>query len=246
MKNSIHLVAALGAVLAVGACNSEKKDSKPINPEAASIKVDPPKSGNWTEVVNPTPQGGFLMGNPDAKVKLIEYASITCPHCAEFSEAATEPLSTNYVKGGQVSWEYRPYLLFPTDPGIFSLLKCQGAKTFFPLTEQLYANQRDWGTKVQSLSPAQQQQIQSLPPQQATAALIKATGVDTFLRMRGMPQSKIDSCLADQNIVPQLLATTQLGQEEGVTGTPNFFINGEKLDAGTWAALEPEIKKALQ
>ena len=57
-----------------------------------------------------TPAGGFVMGNPNAKVKLIEYGSLTCPHCREFDEKGVQPLIANYVKTGQVSWEFRNYV----------------------------------------------------------------------------------------------------------------------------------------
>src|SRR3712207_3904235 len=66
------------------------------------------------------------MGNPDAPVKLVEYGSLSCPHCAEFEEQGAPELRDTYIKSGQVSWEFRTYLLFGLDAGISALLHCQG------------------------------------------------------------------------------------------------------------------------
>src|SRR5687767_4143934 len=141
MKAKLGLgVAALAAILALSGCG----DGDDANGTAANVntnvpltQIPAPNNGDWTQVVSETPEGGYRMGNPDAPVKLIEFASITCPHCAEFAEAGAEPLESTFVRSGQVSWEYRPYMIFPTDPGIFALLRCQGATPFFRLVDQL-------------------------------------------------------------------------------------------------------------
>jgi protein-disulfide isomerase len=204
-------------------------------------------NGDWSQTVSETPQGGYVMGNPAAPLKLVEYASITCPHCAEFSEQGAETLTNKYVKSGQVSWEYRPFMIFPTDPGIFALLKCQGATPFFTLVEQLYADQGNWSGRMQNLTPQQQEQLQTMPPEQRATALVQATGVDQFLRQRGMPEGKINACLADRANLEKLVKITDLGVKEGVTGTPSFFINGKLAeDVGTWPALEKALQAALK
>jgi protein-disulfide isomerase len=238
-------LAALALMLAgcggdeVGGAQGNGSGTAPL----AQIKAP---NGDWTQSVDVTPEGGFRMGNPAAPVKLVEYGSITCGHCAEFSEQASEPLKSQYVKSGQVSWEFRPYLLFPTDPGISMLLKCQGPTPFFRLAEDLYATQREWTGRLQQLSPAQQQQLEAMPAQERAAALVRATGVDQFFRQRGMPEGRIQACLADPQGLQQLVATTERGTSEGVTGTPTFFINGAIAEgAGNWKTLEPKIRGAL-
>jgi protein-disulfide isomerase len=207
-------------------------------------------NGDWTAVVSETPEGGFVMGNPNAPVKLVEYASITCPHCAEFTEEASEPLKNRYVKSGQVSWEYRPYMLFPTDPGIFMLLRCQGAGPFFQLTDQLYASQPQWMAKLQQLPEAELQRLQAMPAKQRAAALAKAAGMDQFFRQRGMPQARIDACLADQQALQRLVEITNVGTtQHGVGGTPTFLINNTLVELdpnrGVWEQLEPKVRGAI-
>jgi protein-disulfide isomerase len=82
MKPALMLLAAT-AILATTACNAEKSGTASNTASNAPIKpVAAPNGGDWTKMVTQTPEGGFLMGNPQADVKLIEYGSMTCPHCA--------------------------------------------------------------------------------------------------------------------------------------------------------------------
>jgi protein-disulfide isomerase len=205
-------------------------------------KIAAPNNGDWTQNVVETPEGGYRMGNPDAPVKLVEYASITCPACAQFSESGHTELVNDYVKSGQVSWEYRPYSVFPTDPGVFMLLRCQGPQPFFGLVEQLYATQKEWSDRAKS---APQDQILSLPLTQQAAAWVKATQTDQFFRQRGLPQSRIDACLADQSTLQKLADISALGARDGVTGTPTFLINGEVAGVTAWSALKPRLRAAI-
>jgi protein-disulfide isomerase len=238
---------ALALAIALGGCGKGgDAGNQSSTVSTAPLAQVPAPNGDWAQMVSETPEGGFRMGNPEAKVKLVEYASITCPHCAEFTEKAADPLTNKYVKSGQVSWEYRPYMLFPTDPGIFMLLRCQGANPFFASTEQLYADQRNWTEKLQSLSDQQQQQIQAMEAGPRAAALVQLTGTDQFFRQRGMPESRIKSCLADPKALDQLVAVTDRGNKEGVTGTPTFFLNGKVVEgAASWEALEPALRGAV-
>jgi protein-disulfide isomerase len=208
-------------------------------------QVPAPNSGDWTQMVQETPEGGYRMGNPDAPVKLIEYASITCHVCAEFSEAAHEELVGQFVKSGQVSWEYRPYMLFPTDPGMFLLLRCQGPQPFFGLAEQLYATQAEWSARTRSLPAAQLQALSAMSPPQQAGALVKAIRMDEFFRQRGLPAARIDQCLGDQAGLQKLAEITSRGNTDGVSGTPTFLINGELAGVTAWSALKPRLRQAI-
>jgi protein-disulfide isomerase len=235
----------LALALLLTGCGDSGNGGKSGNSAAPAAVIPPPPGGDWTQTVVETPEGGFRMGNPNAPVKLVEYASVTCPHCADFSEQATGPL-TQLVKNGQVSWEFRHFLMFPTDPGLSLLTRCQGPGSFFALTEQLYADQPNWSAKVQSLPQAELQRLQALSPEQQMSAIVKTAGLDQFFRQRGMPQAKIDSCLSDEQAIQKLAALTSLAQKEGVQGTPTFFINGSIVQgASDWRTLEPAIRSAL-
>jgi protein-disulfide isomerase len=241
-------IGAIALVLALAACNGDGAGGNAAASDAPISPVAAPQGGDWTQMVAETPEGGFRMGNPNATVKLVEYASYSCPHCAEFSETASAELQNEYVKSGRVSWEFRPFLLFPTDPGVTMLVRCHGAQASFLLTEQLYAQQREWMGRLQNLPDAQLQAIQALPPPQRPPALVQASGLDQFFRQRGMPEAKITSCLANPQALNREVEVTERGSKEfGVQGTPTFFINGKKLEnTAAWAALEPAIRQALR
>jgi protein-disulfide isomerase len=241
---------ALTLALLLAGCgddaSSNNTSTQPVS-TAPLAQVEAP-NGDWTQVVTETPDGGFMMGNPNAPVKLVEYASLGCPHCAEFAEQGGEKLKNEYVKSGQVSWEFRPYLLFPTDPGISMLLRCQGPGPFFRLTEQLYADQSNWMTGFQNIPVAEQQRIQALPAQQRVAELTKAGGIDQFFRQRGMPEQKINACLADPAGLQHLAGITQKANTDipNFPGTPTFLINGELVEnVSNWALLEPKLREAI-
>ena len=131
--------AALAATLALTGCGdgSDDLNAAAVNLSAPLTQIPAPNGGDWTQVVTETAEGGYRMGNPNAPVKLVEYASITCPHCGEFAEAGADELENVYVRSGQVSWEYRPFMIFPSDPGLLMLLRCQGPTPFFRLIHQL-------------------------------------------------------------------------------------------------------------
>jgi protein-disulfide isomerase len=247
MKTALAAGAFALALLLAGCGGSNSNlTAAAANTSAPLPTIPAPNNGDWRQVVSETEVGGFRMGNPDAPVKLVEYASITCPHCAEFAETGTTPLRDEYVRSGQVSWEYRPFMLFPTDPGIFMVVRCQGPQPFFRMVEQLYATQRDWVGRLQMLTEQQQQALQNMSPNARAAALVQAAGLDAFFRQRGVPQSRLDSCLADPRGHDALTRLTQHGTtEDNVQGTPTFIINGEKQDVGTWDQLESRLRAAL-
>ena len=234
----------LALALFAGGCRDESGAND--SAQSAALAPIPAPNGDWTAMVSATPEGGFRMGNPDAPVKLVEYGSLGCHVCADFSTEGSAALTENYVKTGRVSWEFRPYLLFPSDAGISMLLRCRGPEPFFQLSEQLYADQKSWMAKVQAIPPERLNQLQSLPPQDRAAAFVRAAGVDQFFKVRGMPEKDIASCLADGQALTRLAELTQRGNDEGVTGTPTFFVNGRKSGVSSWAALQPELRAAAR
>mgnify|MGYP006198293023 CR=1 FL=1 len=151
---------ALSLALLLGGCGDDgATNAAAVGNDAAPLEQIAAPNGDWTEVVTQTEAGGYLMGNPDAPVKLVEYASLTCPACANFSTTATEKLRNEYVKSGQVSWEFRNFVLNPIDLGVSMLVRCQGAAPFFRSIEQLYATQEEWLGRFSAIPEAQMQQL---------------------------------------------------------------------------------------
>ena len=246
MKPTYFLACAL-AVVAIAGCNSKSGDAATGAP-AKLEQTAPPKGGNWSQVVNPTAEGGFLMGNPNAPVKLIEYGSMTCPHCAEFEEAGVQPLINNYVKSGQVSFEFRNYVRDAFDLTASLIARCNGAKGFFPLAGALFKDQEKWIGKVQAAPQEQLNQLQSLPPNRQFLELAKIAGFQQWAAMRGVPTAKSTQCLSNQNTVDQLVQMTSdaTSQFPNFQGTPSFVLNGKLLEkTASWKDLEPALRKAL-
>jgi protein-disulfide isomerase len=248
LTTSIRLALAGAACVALAACNAEKG---PANGAAATgvaaTPVKAPANGDWSAIVSQTPEGGFVMGNPNAKVKLIEFGSMTCPHCAEFEEKGGQALIDNYVKKGLVSFEFRNFVRDPYDITAALIARCGGPASFFGLTRAFYASQKDWIGKIQTADPATLQALESQGPQAQFKALSDIAGFPAFAVMRGVPKAKTEACLADPAAATQLVQmNTDAVSTYNLAGTPTFVINGETVpDTATWDLLEPKIKAAL-
>lgn len=213
----------------------------PVRPVAAAKITD------WSKVASATAAGGFVMGNPAAKVKLIEYGSLTCPHCAEFDEKGVPALLANYVKDGKVSWEFRNFVRDPFDLSASLVARCNGEKSVFGMTRALYAAQPEWVAKLQAVPPAQLEALSKLPPAQQFPAYAKLAGFAQFAAMRGIPAAKTEACLVDTKQVDRLVQmNSDAVSQYNIPGTPTFLLNGSVVpDTATWALLEPKLKAAL-
>jgi protein-disulfide isomerase len=246
MKPTYFLACAL-AVIAIAGCDA-KQGNAATNAPVDAKPVPPPKGGDWSAIVTATPEGGFRMGNPNAALKLIEYGSLTCPHCREFDEQGAEPLITKYVKTGQLSWEFRNYVRDAFDLTASLIARCNGAKSFFPLSRALYKDQMVWVGKVQATPPEQIEQLQNLPPDRQFVELAKVAGFQDWAAARGVPVAKSNQCLGDENAVNNLVQMTSdvTSQYPDFQGTPSFVLNGKLLDkTASWSALEPQIRAAM-
>ncbi len=248
MTQMISLALAGAALATLGACNAEKASTNgTATAGVAATPVAAPNNGDWSTIVSQTPEGGFAMGNPNAKVKLIEYGSLTCPACAAFALQGEKPLIDNYVKKGLVSFEFRNFVRDPYDITAALVARCGGATSFFGLTRALYASQPEWMGKIQTADPAKMQALQNQSPQAQFKALSEMAGFPAFAAMRGVPKAKAEACLADPAAASQLVQmNSDAVANHNVQGTPTFLINGETATGGAdWKLLEPQIKEAL-
>ena len=245
MKRSFAAAALVAVALA--AC-SKKTDNNTVNvveshgPIAA---VPPPAGKQWTDVVSATAEGGYVMGNPNAPVKLVEYASFSCPHCKHFAETGVDPLKSKYVATGKVSWEFRSFLIHSMDAPLTLLMRCRGPEPFFALTEQLFAQQDDMMKKFIAMSPAEQQRIGALPPAENFKAQAEIGGLYGFFGARGLPRPQADACLSDQKATDQISAWASKYSEDGINSTPSFAINGTLWEYETTSDIWPQLDQAL-
>lgn len=239
------LLACLSAplALALAACNSDEAATGEV-PEGEAIAAIPaPQGQEWAEVAVTTPEGGVQIGNPDAPIELVEYASHSCGACAQFAETASEPLR-EYVNSGRVSFEIRNQIHDPIDLTFAVLARCAGPEAFHTLADQGWEN---LGTFFEN-AQANQQMYQAAVQQQGAQrfqTLAQATGMLDFFAQRGISRDQAMQCLADTETANQIAARSdRQSQELNVTGTPTFFVNGRNVGTIGWPELEAMLQRA--
>lgn len=215
------------------------------NSAAMAAMAVPAKPRDWTQVVSITPAGGFLMGNPGAKVKLIEYGSLACPHCRHFEETGYKPLVQAYVRSGKVSYEFRNMVLNGPDISVGLLTRCAGPAKFFPMSELVFATQEQWQKRIEGMSDADQAAIGKMTSQQRIIRFAELGGMAQMAARFGVTPARARQCLADPKALQRLLDMTRAANDKGIDHTPTFLIDGKVADAATWEELEPQIKAAL-
>ena len=241
-----HLALGLiAAPLALGlaACGGKEDDSGKTPTGEPIEAIAPPDGESWTEVVSKTEEGGYRMGNPDAPIKLVEYGSLTCPHCAHFAEQSQDELLNDFVTSGRVSYEFRNFVMNPLDLTMAMIVRCGSPQSFFALVEQTYANQH---AIVDTWSKAGEDTVTQAANQPADTrylAIANVAGLGEFYAARGISTDQSMECLANGETAEALVqATSSQSEEFDITGTPSFLIDGQKVDINTW----PEIKTRLE
>lgn len=243
MRISIGLASAM---ILAGCGGSETGNvSAPATPASPVAGAAAPAGTQWTDTVERTAEGGFRMGNPNAPIKLIEYGSRTCGHCAAFANSAMEPLKA-YIASGKVSFEFRDFLLNPIDLGAALLGQCAGPGPFFAIMDQMYEQQAAMLSNGPKEGDPFLQQIEAMAPAQRTAALAERFGYLAFVQQRGVPEAQARQCLADQKAIDALVKGNEAAQKEyNIPGTPTFILNGKVLEnTGTWPQVEAALKTA--
>lgn len=234
---------AVPVLLALAACGGGESESE--LPRGESIAAVPaPEGQQWSQIAEVTPEDGYRIGNPDAPLKLMEYASLTCPACARFSTDGNAALD-EYVDTGVVSYELRNQVHNVLDLTLAMLVRCGEPESFHPLSNQVWANLNDVLAPSQENSGAINAAMQG-PPEQRFQAIAQAAGFLDFFAARGISRDQAMQCLADPAVGEAIASRSQTQSEElDVTGTPTFFLNGRKLnDVIGWSELEPILQNA--
>lgn len=158
------------------------------------------------------PEGSAIvemtLGSEDAKVKMTEYASFTCPHCAQFHEDVFKKLRSDYIDTGKVQFTYRDVYFDSAGVWAAMVARCGGQEKFFGISDMLFTTQREWSKG----EPAE------------VADNLRRIG-----KVAGIDSDKLEACLSDRDKAKALVAWYQANAEaDGVDSTPTLFINGEK------------------
>ncbi len=187
-------------------------------PELARAQDQPDVSA---ELAKQGTLGDVVMGDANAPVTIIEYASMTCTHCAHFHETTFPMLKSKYIDTGKVRFIMREFPLDPLAAAGFMLARCAGEGKYYPVIDLLFQQQQNWAFVDK--------------PVDALLATVKQAG---------FTKESFESCLNDQKTLDAVNDVRQRAAEKlGVNSTPTFFING-KIERG---AIEPDaLEKILE
>jgi protein-disulfide isomerase len=161
------------------------------------------------ELMKPGPMGEITLGKPDAKVTVVEYASMTCSHCAHFTKDVWPEFKKKYVDSGKVYYVFREFPLDNLAAAAAMLARCTGGDKTMPFIEVLFEQQKEWAFGEGNPVPK----------------------LFEFAKQAGFTQESFDKCLTDQKLLDNITAgRTRAADVFGVSATPTFFVNGKKLD----------------
>lgn len=152
------------------------------------------------------PDGDVALGSDKAPVTIIEYASMTCPHCAHFSATTFPELQKRYIDTGKVRFIFREFPLDALAAAGFMLARCAGNDKFMPIVETLFAKQADWVVR-EPIEP-----------------------LKSIAKQFGFTEESFNQCLANQKVLNAIEEVRDRAVKKlGVNSTPTFFVNGKKL-----------------
>lgn len=218
-----------------------------ISGAALTLLAATPARPAWSATVTTSPIGAFLVGNPAAKVKLVEYFSYTCHVCADFAKAGSLPLKTGYIDRGLILFEYRNLVRDPVDMVAALLARAGGAKGFAGNHQAIFAAFPAIIDKVQKASEAQKKSWLEGSTAERARKIATATGLAALMRGRGYTQAQLDAALDSEVAQAELTGMTNIGlNADRVTGTPSFFVNGRNAEVTAWPALKSKLDLALK
>lgn len=201
----------------------------------------------WSANVTVSPIGAHIVGNPAAKVRLVEYYSYTCSHCGHFAEVATAPLKTQYIDKGLVAIEYRNLIRDPFDLTAALLARCGAAKAFPGNHQAIFAAQSTWLARIEKATEAQKARWSEGSIGERTRRIAADTGLKTLMQERGYDAARIDACLDSDVAQAEVIGMTNIGHNtDKVRGTPSFFINGRDTGVYDWPSLKTRLDLAIK
>jgi protein-disulfide isomerase len=190
------------------------------NPAVLPALAEP----STADLMAPGPLAEQILGNANAPVTIIEYASMTCPHCAHFHETVYPELKKQYIDTGKVRFIFREFPLDPLAAAGFMLARCGGPDKYFPIIETLFAQQKEWVVQ-KPLEP-----------------------LLSIARQAGFTKETFDACLANQQVLDGIeQVRSKAVSKFQVNSTPTFFVNGKKLSgAPSLEELSKQIESYLK
>ena len=244
MTKTLRFALAAPLALALAACGGNAEETTGAIEGDAIAAIPAPEGQSWLETASKTDEGGFVIGNPDAPLKLVEFASHTCGHCASFATNGSFELQNDYVEKGVVSYEIRPLLRDPLDVTISTLVQCGSPESFHALSDQAWASLEQFGQNLE-VNDARYRAAMEAPYEERFLGLAQAAGLIDFFAARGLSADQARTCLSDSENISRIAETSQNAANElNVSTTPTFFLNGRRLEENRWQTLEPILQRA--
>jgi protein-disulfide isomerase len=173
----------------------------------ATAQAPSKPAANAASLLAPTPQDRIL-GKPDAPITIVEYASLTCPHCAHFDKDVLPKLKEKWIDSGKAKLILRDFPLDEPAMRAAMVARCAPPDRFYPLVDTLFADQEKWA-----------------------AAKDYRAALERLAKLGGVSDKDFKTCIADKKLEDQV-AQSRLtaAQDLGVDATPTFFVNGKKYD----------------
>jgi protein-disulfide isomerase len=176
-----------------------------------------------SELHSPGQLGDKVLGPADAKVTVVEYASMSCPHCAHFANTTFPEFKLKYIDSGKVRYIFREFPLNAPAYAVAMLARCAPADRYFEVVDSYFRTQDEW--------------LRADDVRQAIVDAAKPFGFD---------DKSFEACISNQALFTGLDAVKNRGAAFGVQATPTFFINGKKFEGAlTIAELQKEIDPLL-
>ncbi len=183
--------------------------------EAAKLAAAAGGEGTW---------GDIVYGNPDATVEVIEYASFTCPACANFAANIFPKIKENYIDNGKIKFVYRNLVRDQYDMAASAVARCKTPDIAKRLTKVFFERQRDWAGAEDKIA--------------GLAAVARRAG--------GMSRIQVDRCIANSDMQQHLVKMTQgAATRYNASATPTIIVNGSKLNVASWENIEAAIDGKL-
>ncbi|MER8430359.1 DsbA family protein [Mesorhizobium caraganae] len=217
-RNLLSSLAVIPAVALLAACSDSSEDAKAADVKPATPAVPaatpatpvaakaPDSTGDvdMTELLKPGALPDKQLGKDDAKVTIVEYASMTCPHCAHFAATTFPELKTKYIDTGKARYILREFPFDPSAEAGFMLARCS-KDNYFPMVDVLFKQQANW-----------------VGVNNTKDALLQIS------KLAGFTQESFEACLTDQKLLDDVRSVQKRGADEfKVDSTPTFFINGK-------------------
>lgn len=212
-RNILTLAAVSTAALAVTAGNpawsedAAKPAATPVPGTPADVKI-PESAGkvDQAKLMEQGPLKDIVLGKADAPVTIVEYASMTCPHCAHFTVATLPAIKEKYIDTGKAKLILREFPFDPRAAAAFMLARCAPEDRYYPLVDVLFKQQEQWAASANAVEPLMQ-----------------------ISKLAGFTQESFNACLTNQKLLDDVNASRDRGAKDfGVNATPTFFINGTK------------------